>query len=244
MNVTLRQIIKLFEQFASDHPQINSFGQGDVWEITANKLTHPTLWVDIQPSTINRNTVSYVFQVYCMDLVNKDESNELDVHNDIFMVLRDLIIILKRDYELIPENASIPITPFTENFDDEVSGWFINLTLEAEVTYGECDVPGQFSIYNIGQQPPFELFDATVKWSNIEGIPSGLVSGSSQLTGSYDERYILSGSILETGIIQQAKVLDKVYNIPNNYFAVLFDGTAVEGTINIGENTDVWVKPI
>lgn len=244
MNITLRQLIEVFKQFADDHPQINSFGQGDVWEITANKLQHPTLWVDIQASTINRNTVSYAFQVYCMDLVNKNESNELDVQNDIFMILRDLIIILKRDYELIPENSSIQITPFTENFDDEVSGWFINLNLEAEVTYGECDVPGQFNIYNIGQQPPFELFDATVKFSNIVDIPSGLVSGSSQLTGSYDERYTLSGSVVQSTIIQQAKVLDSVYNIPDNHFAIIFDGTEVEGTINIGQNTDVFVKPI
>jgi hypothetical protein len=35
-------------------------------------------------------------------------------------------------------------------------------------------------------------------YSGLTGIPSGIVSGSSQLTGSYDTRYILSGSITQT----------------------------------------------
>jgi hypothetical protein len=37
-----------------------------------------------------------------------------------------------------------------------------------------------------------------VEWTGIQNIPSGLVSGSDQLTGSYDQRYVLSGSITQT----------------------------------------------
>ena len=39
---------------------------------------------------------------------------------------------------------------------------------------------------------------AQVQYGGITGIPSGIVSGSSQLTGSYDARYVLSGSITQT----------------------------------------------
>ena len=35
-------------------------------------------------------------------------------------------------------------------------------------------------------------------YSGLTGIPSGIVSGSSQLTSSYDTRYVLSGSITQT----------------------------------------------
>ena len=35
-------------------------------------------------------------------------------------------------------------------------------------------------------------------YSGLTGIPSGIVSGSEQLTGSYDTRYVLSGSITQT----------------------------------------------
>jgi len=37
-----------------------------------------------------------------------------------------------------------------------------------------------------------------ITWANVLNKPSGLVSGSSQLTGSYDTRYVLSGSITQT----------------------------------------------
>ena len=40
------------------------------------------------------------------------------------------------------------------------------------------------------------LLDIT--WANLLNKPSGIVSGSSQLTGSYDTRYVLSGSITQT----------------------------------------------
>jgi len=38
----------------------------------------------------------------------------------------------------------------------------------------------------------------SITWANVLNKPSGLVSGSSQLTGSYDTRYVLSGSITQT----------------------------------------------
>jgi hypothetical protein len=37
-----------------------------------------------------------------------------------------------------------------------------------------------------------------VTWNNIVNKPTGIVSGSEQLTGSYDSRYVLSGSITQT----------------------------------------------
>lgn len=37
-----------------------------------------------------------------------------------------------------------------------------------------------------------------VTWNNILNKPTGIVSGSDQLTGSYDSRYVLSGSITQT----------------------------------------------
>ncbi len=37
-----------------------------------------------------------------------------------------------------------------------------------------------------------------ITYSGLTGIPSGIISGSSQLTSSYDDRYVLSGSITQT----------------------------------------------
>ena len=42
------------------------------------------------------------------------------------------------------------------------------------------------------------IVSGSVTWDGISGKPSGIVSGSSQLTGAYDARYVLSGSITQT----------------------------------------------
>lgn len=48
-----------------------------------------------------------------------------------------------------------------------------------------------------------------IVYSGLTGIPSGIVSGSEQLTGSYDTRYVLSGSITQT-------TWDNIANKPND----------------------------
>ena len=42
------------------------------------------------------------------------------------------------------------------------------------------------------------IVTGSITWANVLNKPSGIVSGSSQLTGSYDTRYVLSGSITQT----------------------------------------------
>jgi|LakMenEpi03Aug12_release.lakeMendotaPanAssembly.Ray.scaffolds.fasta_scaffold00004_154 hypothetical protein len=45
---------------------------------------------------------------------------------------------------------------------------------------------------------PLVSGSSQITYSGLTGIPSGIVSGSSQLTSSYDGRYVLSGSITQT----------------------------------------------
>ena len=45
---------------------------------------------------------------------------------------------------------------------------------------------------------PLVSGSSQIIYSGLTGIPSGIVSGSSQLTSSYDSRYVLSGSITQT----------------------------------------------
>jgi hypothetical protein len=42
------------------------------------------------------------------------------------------------------------------------------------------------------------IVTGSITWANVLNKPNDLVSGSSQLTGSYDTRYVLSGSITQT----------------------------------------------
>ena len=59
--------------------------------------------------------------------------------------------------------------------------------------YFSIPVTGHVSVSRGGH-----IVSGSVTWNDISGKPSGIVSGSSQLTGAYDARYVLSGSITQT----------------------------------------------
>ena len=95
MILTYNQILKEFKTFATNHKQIQNFGNGDLWEIVEhNQLSdfnYPLFWVADQPANLGDGTFTWNFNVMAMDLVNKDESNENDVKSDMCQVLLDCV---------------------------------------------------------------------------------------------------------------------------------------------------------
>jgi hypothetical protein len=59
-------------------------------------------------------------------------------------------------------------------------------------------ITGSIDYSNITNKPTLVSGSSQIIYSGLTGIPSDIVSGSSQLTGSYDTRYVLSGSITQT----------------------------------------------
>jgi hypothetical protein len=57
---------------------------------------------------------------------------------------------------------------------------------------------GSLNFNNLTNVPTLVSGSSQIIYSGLTGIPSDIVSGSSQLTGSYDTRYVLSGSITQT----------------------------------------------
>ena len=59
-------------------------------------------------------------------------------------------------------------------------------------------ITGAFDYFGLVNRPTLVSGSSQITYSGLTGIPSGIVSGSEQLTGSYDTRYVLSGSITQT----------------------------------------------
>ena len=57
---------------------------------------------------------------------------------------------------------------------------------------------GSINFNNLTNVPTLVSGSSQISYTGITNIPSGIVSGSEQLTGSYDTRYVLSGSITQT----------------------------------------------
>ena len=153
MILTYNQILKEFKTFATNHKQIENFGNGDLWEIVEhNQLTdfnYPLFWVADQPANLGDGTFTWNFNVMAMDLVNKDECNENDVKSDMCQVLLDCVSYFEQktatsnnvDWLKVNLVRSGTLTSFTERFEDELTGWGMNIGFRLPFSYNNCDLP-------------------------------------------------------------------------------------------------------
>jgi len=149
MKVTYNNIITQLSTFASDHFQINSYSNGDLWEAIQhdqfNDFDYPLLFVVDGSSNLEQGAITLGFDILCMDLVNKDESNENEVKSDTLQMLLDVVAYMEKlttdkwYYLQIQKTSSLE--SFTERFDDEVTGWKISIQLKQPNTYNECQIP-------------------------------------------------------------------------------------------------------
>ncbi len=153
MILTYNQILKEFKTFATNHKQIENFGNGDLWEIVEHNqladFNYPLFWVADQPANLGDGTFTWNFNVMAMDLVNKDESNENDVKSDMCQVLLDCVSYFEQktatsnnvDWLKVNLVRSGTLTSFTERFSDELTGWGMNIGFRLPFSYNNCDLP-------------------------------------------------------------------------------------------------------
>ena len=229
---TINQLVSVFKDIATRHYQINGFGVGDSWEIGADKAyMHPVLWVN--PVTANMpstdtgyKTFEINFDVRVFDLVHKDESNENDVLSDTIDILKDIIVEFKGHPYYVNSQLNIiddiNFEAFTEEFDEEVSGWLCEISLMTPVLTSFCGIPAtdisgfEFPDINcpdvnvlcpvlvtdvIGTSPITVTTDGTVKTISIDtsSLPDTFVI-SSILNGTDLELTRNDGIVLTTDL--------------------------------------------
>ncbi len=147
---TVNQLISVFKDISTRHYQINGFGIGDNWENGTSEKMHPVLWINpttaTMPSTDNGyKTFEIDFEVRVFDLVNKDESNENEVLSDCIDILKDIITEFKGHPYYVNSQLNIiddiNFEAFTEEFDEEVSGWVCEISLMTPVLTSFCGIP-------------------------------------------------------------------------------------------------------
>ena len=153
MIITYNQIMKEFKTFATNHKQIQNFGNGDLWEIVEHNqladFNYPLFWVADQPANLGDGTFTWNFNIMAMDLVNKDESNENDVNSDMCQVLLDCVSYFEQktaisnnvDWLKVNLVRSSTLNSFTERFSDELTGWGMNIGFRLPFSYNNCDLP-------------------------------------------------------------------------------------------------------
>ena len=139
-----KQIIEDLSGMAYYHPQINSFGFGELEQITMDIETekeplYTRMYVIPDTTVLNQNQLTYNFKIIILDRINNDLSNQRNVMSDTLEVIKDVFTILYLSEYESEWNATID--PFIERFETILGGWTMNITITQPFDYNRCDLP-------------------------------------------------------------------------------------------------------
>lgn len=164
-------ITDTFKLFAEKHEQINSYGFGDIQQITNDILTKQTpLWPRfyVLPSDvqIEQGQLKLGFQIYILDITEDDLSNQEDNLNDTIEIAKDFIAVLyNSEYEA---NWNATIEPVLQAFETNVSGCVLNMSIEQNSDYNRCVLPLTNFSPNLTWQEVDELWrKVREQWNKI-----------------------------------------------------------------------------
>jgi len=140
---TFNEVVKQIEDWSSAHKQINHFKLGDPWEFNTSGTTQfPAMLLQPQASSMTEKTFTYNFTAFFMDLVDNEERNENEVLSDMQLIALDFAAQLNHpDYEWEFDKSGSSMVPFTERFDEELSGWTIEVAIKIPFDYNRCQIP-------------------------------------------------------------------------------------------------------
>jgi len=146
--------VDTLKQLGANHYQIKTTTTGDLWEIDLEKNTmFPLMHINPVNAVAGTQEMTLNFQIFIMDLVFPDQSNEQEVLSDCRQICNDLIGTFKNGESLLLSNqglndlpkyfteGDITIEPFTERFDSAVTGWVFTLPVVIENEYNTCIAP-------------------------------------------------------------------------------------------------------
>ena len=146
--------IDTLKQLGSYQFQIQTVTTGDLYEIDLEKNTlYPLMHINPVNAVAQNNQMTLNFQIFIMDLVFPDLSNEQEVLSDCLQICNDLIGTFKNGESLLLSNqglddipkyftdGDISLEPFTEKFDNAPTGWVFTLPVIIENEYNTCIAP-------------------------------------------------------------------------------------------------------
>jgi len=152
--VNYYQIIQDLKGIAYNHPQINSFGFGDITQITMDVETkkepeYPKCYVVPDNVFIRQNRLHIGFNIIIMDIINNDYSNQEEVMSDTLETVKDIWTILYHSYTSSQGGFTLDyeplwspdVNPFLERFETILGGHTMSLTIELPYDYNTCVIP-------------------------------------------------------------------------------------------------------
>jgi len=147
--ITFHKLIKLYELWVMNSPQMKTFGFGNLVDFSQNEeqpVQYPYMFVVPQNMTYGENTTQYSFSILFTDILHADNSNEMEIISDMSLEARRFLSYIKRGFDQTPPlydymdvQLDANALPFMERFGDHVAG----VALQANITVFEdinaCD---------------------------------------------------------------------------------------------------------
>ena len=151
---TYTNVIETITCLGYKHLMIKTVTTGDVYEIDLEKNSLFPLF-HIAPTSVvfGEHSLTYNFQLFIMDLVEPHQSNETEVLSDTLQIMKDIIAQFKHGEILWHYNTAhgqnarywiegdLTVSPFTERFENSVTGWVTDLSIIVEEVYETCNAP-------------------------------------------------------------------------------------------------------
>lgn len=145
--LSMKGMSAVFADWASADPNINQFGYGQFFNENGEpkvKQVYPGCWVNPQSTNpISDYAITRRYQVLIYDLVFLDavgNSNQNDVVSDCEEFAFRLVRYLKKAEDLI-YLQSWSVQPLSDRWLDKVSGVVLDLTIEFNFQWSNCDDP-------------------------------------------------------------------------------------------------------
>jgi hypothetical protein len=156
-NYNFKKIIDLLKKIQTYHMQLQGFGVGDIHQLiylTEERLKednteqnyapyYPLMYVVPQGAKTDGRQTTYEFDILIMDILNtKNWQVETDIWSDTLDILKDIIAQMRYSlddcYCTWDIDYPVQMTPFSESFDDYVSGWTGRISLRIPDAIDRC----------------------------------------------------------------------------------------------------------
>jgi len=169
-NKTYLNLINTIRNIGKEHYFIKTTTVGDIYDIDlSNETLFPLMHINPVNVATGYASLTYSFQIFVCDLVSEKEdwknipvqnttnllfnelTNEIDVFNDTLQTCVDIVSIFRNSkWQSVALDINAPdyvtegdytFEPFTERFDNLLTGWVFTLNVTVHNEFQTCDIP-------------------------------------------------------------------------------------------------------
>jgi hypothetical protein len=144
MRLSFEQVIQVVKNFGGSHLQVKKVGadfEAEMGNILTDTEKYPALFACPMPWGIGESTNTITLKIFCLDIIQKDRANIINVLSDTALILNDLFLYLTEGDDWNLETTLIGnVEPVNNASLDYLAGNSITVDIVVE-SYSSCEIP-------------------------------------------------------------------------------------------------------